>query len=86
MSQLVTISSVTANTPVNIYYCDSTGSSCVYVETVSVFPYTFNVPDPYDLSDYRIKQNPHKVLKSVFNVETFLNSDEDYFIYNTNRN
>ena len=34
----------------------------------------------------RIKQNPHKVLKSVFNVETFLNSDEDYFIYNTNRN
>ena len=34
----------------------------------------------------RIKQNPHKVLKSVFNVKTFLNSDEDYFIYNTNRN
>lgn len=55
MSQLVTISSVTANTPVNIYYCDSTGSSCVYVATVSTFPYTFDVPDPYDLSDYRIK-------------------------------
>ena len=47
MSQLVTISSVTANTPVNIYYCDSTGASCVYVATVSTFPYTFDVPDPY---------------------------------------
>jgi hypothetical protein len=55
MSQEVTITSVTANTPVEIYYCNSTSGSCVYVQTVSTFPYTFNVPDPYDLMDFVIK-------------------------------
>ena len=55
MSQEVTITSVTANTPVEIYYCDSTSGSCVYVQTVSTFPYTFNVPDPYDFVDFVIK-------------------------------
>ena len=55
MSQEVTISSVTANTPVNIYYCDSMSASCVYVATVATFPYTFEVPDPYDYGDFVIK-------------------------------
>ena len=55
MSQQVTITSVTANTPVEIYYCDSTSGSCVYVSTVSVFPYTFNVPPPYNETNIVIK-------------------------------
>lgn len=55
MSQLVTITSVTANTPVDIYYCDSFSASCVFVSTVSVFPYEFNVPSPYDEEDFIIK-------------------------------
>ena len=55
MSQLVTITSVTANTPVNIYYCDSFSGSCVYVATVSVFPFEFYVPAPYDETDIVIK-------------------------------
>ena len=55
MSQEVTISSVTGNTPVNIYYCDATSGSCVYTATVSVFPFTFTVPDPYDYGDFVIK-------------------------------
>ena len=55
MSEQVTISSVTANTPVDIYYCDSMSASCVYVSTVSTFPYTFDVPDPYDYGDFIIK-------------------------------
>jgi hypothetical protein len=53
--QQVTITSVTANTPVEIYYCDSTSGSCVYVSTVSVFPYTFDVPPPYDEENIVIK-------------------------------
>lgn len=53
--QQVTITSVTANTPVEIYYCDSTSGSCVYVSTVSVFPYTFDVPPPYDEQNIIIK-------------------------------
>jgi hypothetical protein len=55
MSQQVTITSVTANTPVEIYYCDSTSGSCVYVSTVAVFPYTFNVPPPYNETNIVIK-------------------------------
>jgi len=33
----------------------------------------------------RIKNNPNKVLKSVFDVKTFLTTNEEYFINNTNR-
>jgi len=55
MSQLVTITSMTANTPVDIYYCDSFSANCVFVSTVSVFPYEFNVPSPYDEEDFVIK-------------------------------
>ena len=55
MSQQVTISSVTANTPVDIYYCDSMSASCVYVATVSTFPFTFDVLDPYDDTKFVIK-------------------------------
>lgn len=55
MSQQVTITSVTANTPVEIFYCDSFSANCVYVSTVSVFPYTFTVPIPYTESNIVIK-------------------------------
>jgi hypothetical protein len=55
MSQQVTITSVTANTPVEIYYCNSFSGDCVYVSTVSVFPYTFNVPPPYNETNIVIK-------------------------------
>jgi len=33
----------------------------------------------------RILNNPDKLLKSVFNVKTFLETDEEYFLTNTNR-
>jgi hypothetical protein len=55
MGQQITITSVTANTPVDIYYCDSLSANCVYISTVSTFPFTFIVPDPYDFVDYVIK-------------------------------
>jgi hypothetical protein len=56
LSQQITITSITATTPVNIYYCNLLQSpTCVFVATVSSFPYTFQVPDPYDSSDYYIE-------------------------------
>jgi hypothetical protein len=55
MSQQVTITSVTANTPVEIFYCDSFSANCVYVSTVSVFPFTFDVPLPYTENNIVIK-------------------------------
>lgn len=55
MSQKITISSITANTPVDIYYCDSFSANCQYVSTVELFPYTFYVEPPYDEVDILIK-------------------------------
>jgi hypothetical protein len=55
MSELVTISSITANTPVEVYYCSSTSGSCVFVTTATTFPYSFEVPDPYDNGNFVIK-------------------------------
>jgi hypothetical protein len=55
MSELVNILAVTANTPVEIYYCDSTSGDCVYVATVSTFPYEFVVPDSYSDDNFLVK-------------------------------
>jgi hypothetical protein len=40
----ITITSVTANTPVDIYVCELDGSNCAYISTVSTFPYIFTAP------------------------------------------
>ena len=40
----ITITSVTANTPVDIYVCELDGSNCAYISTVSTFPYVFTAP------------------------------------------
>lgn len=51
----ITISSVTGNTPVEIYCCNITGGSCTYISTVSTFPYTFYAPEGLSVSDFVIK-------------------------------
>ena len=55
MGQLVTITSLTANTPANIYYCGPTSGDCVFVATISTVPFTFEVPNPVDTVNYLIK-------------------------------
>ena len=55
MPLLVTISSVTANTPVDIYVCDGAASNCLYVSTVGTFPFTFTVSDVYATENFVIK-------------------------------
>ena len=55
MPQTVTIPSITANLPFDVYYCNSGGLSCVYVATVSSPPYTFDVPDSYSSGDFVVK-------------------------------
>ena len=55
MAQQVTIQSVTANTPVEIFYCNSMSASCVYVATVVQFPFTFDVPSPNADTNFVIK-------------------------------
>lgn len=51
----ITISSVTGNTPVEIFCCDISGTSCTYISTVSTFPYVFYAPDSISVSDFVIK-------------------------------
>lgn len=55
MARQVTITSVTANTPVDIYYCDAMSANCVFVDTVVVFPFTFDVPSPESNTDFVVK-------------------------------
>lgn len=55
MSQQITITTLTANTPVQIYYCDSMSASCVFVGSFSATPFVFTVPTPVDESDYLLK-------------------------------
>jgi len=56
MSQIITISAVTANTPVSIYYCDSMSANCQTVTlSADTFPYTFTVPNSASTTDFIIK-------------------------------
>ena len=55
MSQDVTILSITANTPVDVYYCDAMSANCVFVSGITTVPYSFQVPDPYDNGDFVVK-------------------------------
>lgn len=55
MSQDITITTLTANTPAQIFYCDALSAACQYVSTISVVPFTFNVPSPYSDQDFVIK-------------------------------
>ncbi len=51
----VNIQSVTGNTPVDIFVCESGGGSCTYVATVAIFPYQFLVDDTYATEDFLVK-------------------------------
>jgi hypothetical protein len=55
MSQLVTISNVNANTPIDVYCCDIFGDNCIFISNESTFPFSFVVPSPYDNESYVIK-------------------------------
>lgn len=55
MSQIITISSLTANTPYDIYYCDSMSANCVYVTSATTYPVSFSVPTSASTNDFIIK-------------------------------
>jgi hypothetical protein len=73
MSQLVTISNITANTPFEIYYCDSMSANCVYVTSASTSPITFFVPDSATTTDFIVKiidENNCEIGKIVYVTPT----------------
>ena len=56
MAVQLTIDSITGQSPFDIYVCQTGGTGCFYMTTISSVPYTFNIPAPYDnLSAYMLK-------------------------------
>ena len=50
MAVQVTISSITGQSPYDIYICQSDGSGCFYVTTITTIPYVIDIPAPYNTS------------------------------------
>jgi hypothetical protein len=50
MAVQVTINGITGQSPYDVYICQSNGSSCFYVTTITTTPYVFDIPSPYDTS------------------------------------
>ena len=56
MALQVTINDITGVTPFDIYICQSDGTGCFYMTTISSTPYVFDIPVPYDTStEYMLK-------------------------------
>lgn len=56
MALQVTINNITGVTPFDIYICQSDGTGCFYMSTISSTPYVFDIPAPYDTSiEYMLK-------------------------------
>ena len=51
----VEITTITANTPFEVYVCDALSGSCTYVSTVANAPYVFEVDDTYATENFTIK-------------------------------
>lgn len=56
MAIQVTISSITGQSPYDIYVCQANGTGCFYYSTTSTIPYIFDIPAPYNTSaSYMLK-------------------------------
>lgn len=56
MAIQVTIDSITGQSPYDIYICQTGGTGCFYMTTISSVPYSFDIPAPYNTSDaYMLK-------------------------------
>lgn len=71
MAVQVTISSITGQSPYDIYICQTGGTSCFYMTTISSVPYIFDIPSPYNTSNaYMLKiiDNNGCVISGISNV------------------
>jgi hypothetical protein len=56
MALRVDITGITGQTPYNIFICQNDGSSCIFIDTITINEYGFDIPYPYDLSNsYMLK-------------------------------
>jgi hypothetical protein len=50
MSVEVNINGITGQSPYNIYICQSGGTDCFFIDTITTTTYQFLIPSPYDTS------------------------------------
>ena len=56
MAIQVTINGITGSSPYDIYICQSNGTNCFYISTISTVPYIFDIPEPYNTAtSYMVK-------------------------------
>jgi hypothetical protein len=51
MPKIITINDITGSDPFNIYLCDNPVTVCIYVDTISTFPYSFQIPTILESQD-----------------------------------
>ena len=68
----VTITNLTGSSPYNVWVCDTTLTTCIYVSTFSTVPYTFEVPYVYSsLTDFITKSDKGPGGVKKLSPETF---------------
>lgn len=56
MAIQVTINAITGTSPYDIYICQSNGTNCFYISTITTIPYVFDIPEPYNTAtSYMVK-------------------------------
>jgi hypothetical protein len=50
MSVQVTVNDITGSTPFDVYVCDSSQTTCIYINQITnlELPYNFIIPPPFD--------------------------------------
>jgi hypothetical protein len=71
MPTTVTITNLTGSSPYDVWVCDTTLTTCVYVSTFTSIPYTFDVPYIYSsLTEFVVKivDNNDCIKTNIINV------------------
>jgi hypothetical protein len=69
MPTQITINNITGASPFNIYICDNPITICVYEETITSFPYLFNVPSIIsEQSSVNLKVIDNNGCESILNL------------------
>ena len=73
MSKIVTITSLTGSQPFDVYLCDNTYNSCMYISTINNIdvPYSFLVTLPYlSLNEVGVKviDNNQCIIQNKVNI------------------
>lgn len=50
MAVQVTINNITGSSPYDVYICQSNGTGCFFISTITTLPYVFDIPEPYNTS------------------------------------